>query len=412
MNTVGIIAEYNPFHNGHAYQLAKAKEITGADHCIVVMSGNFVQRGVPAMMDKYLRTRAALLSGADLVIELPVHYATASAEYFASGAVALLDRLGVTDYLCFGSECGDLHALSSVADMLLSEDDGFKSLIKQRLKSGMSYPQARNDAFCAALPHLAEQADILKSPNNILGLEYLKALKKRNSRITPYTIVRKGAGYHEDTLQSSYSSALAIRESISAKNDIRFMKEQVPDSVYELMEISFGKSFPILPDDISALLAYRMLQCEAKGFRRYFDIDDILSDRIKKCLPAYRDFTSFCNTLKTKNMTYTRIARSLLHLLLDLSQEDIDVFRAEDYVYYARILGFKKESAPLLSAMKADSSIPLIIRLANDAKLITSPNGRKMLQQDIRASHIYSLLIQQKFGQNLQNEYRQKVITL
>ena len=412
MKTVGIIAEYNPFHNGHAYQLAKAKEITGADYCIIVMSGNFVQRGVPAMSDKYFRTRAALLGGADVVIELPVHYATASAEYFASGAVALLDRLGVTDCLCFGSECGNLGTLSDIADILISENEEFKSLIKQHLKSGMSYPQARNDALCTALPHLAGQTDILKSPNNILGLEYLKALKKRNSRMEPYTITRKGAEYHEDTLQSTYSSALAIRESIAAENDISFINEQVPDSVYKLMATSFGKSFPILPDDISALLAYQLLLHEEESLCRYFDIDEMLSDRIKKCLPAYQNFTSFCDTLKTKNMTYTRIARSLLHLLLDLLQEDVDAFRAEDYVYYARILGFKKESAPLLSAIKADSSVPLITRLADDAKRIASLNGRKMLQQDIRASHIYSLLVQQKFGQNLQNEYRQRVITL
>ena len=188
MKTVGIIAEYNPFHNGHKYQIEKAKELTGADYCIVVMSGNFVQRGTPAFMDKYLRAKAALTCGADLVIELPVHYAAASAEYFASGAVAILDRLGVIDYLCFGSECGNIEILSDIADVLISESDEFKNVLKQRLKEGVAYPKARNDAICAAAPHLTEYLDVLNYPNNILGLEYIKALKKRKSNIAPCTI--------------------------------------------------------------------------------------------------------------------------------------------------------------------------------------------------------------------------------
>ncbi len=152
MKTVGIIAEYNPFHNGHAFQLAKAKEITGADYAVVVMSGNFVQRGFPAIMEKSLRAESALLCGADVVIELPVHYASASAEYFASGAVSLLDRLGVVDFLCFGSECGDIDVLSSLADMLLAEDNSFRESLKSHLKKGASYPQARSDALRALSP--------------------------------------------------------------------------------------------------------------------------------------------------------------------------------------------------------------------------------------------------------------------
>lgn len=412
MKTVGIIAEYNPFHNGHAYQIREAKKITGADHCIIVMSGNFVQRGFPAIMDKYLRTHAALICGADLVLELPIHYAASSAEYFAAGAVALLDRLGVTDCLCFGSECGDLHALCSVAEALLSEDDNFNILIKQYLRSGMSYPQARNEALFTAFPHLSGQMDIMKSPNNILGIEYLKALKKRNSSIKPYTIPRKGAAYHEDSLQDIYSSAYAIRETISRKEDLCFVKAQIPPSVYELIEKNYAQIYPILPDDFSSLLAYQLLQNKECGYCGYFDVDEALSDRIRKFLPVYEDFTSFCDILKTKNMTYTRIARALLHILLNISQTDMDTFCANDYVYYARMLGFKKESASLLSMIKSDSSIPLISKLADAAALISAPDGVRMLEQDILASHIYALPVRSKFGQNLPNEYQRQMIIL
>lgn len=412
MKTVGIIAEYNPFHNGHAYQIREAKEITGADHCIVVMSGNFVQRGFPAIMDKYLRTRAALMCGADLVLELPVHYASASAEYFAAGAVALLDRLGVTDCLCFGSECGDLQALSSVADILLTEDERFSALIKQRLRSGMSYPQARNDALYASFPHLTGLTDIMKAPNNILGIEYLKALQKRNSSIKPYTIPRKGAAYHENALQDNYSSAYAIRETIAQTGDICSVRTQIPPSVYELLEQNYAQTYPVLPDDFSTLLAYQLLQNRENGYCRYFDVDEALSDRIRKFLPVYEGFTSFCDILKTKNMTYTRIARALLHILLNISQADMDTFCKNDYVYYARMLGFKKESASLLSTVKSDSSIPLISKLADAADLISAPEGVRMLEQDILASHIYALPTRSKFGQDLPNEYQRQMIVL
>ena len=182
MKTTGIIAEYNPFHNGHAYHIAQAKKITGSDYCIVIMSGNYVQRGIPAIIDKVLRTRAALMCGADLVIELPIHYATASAEYFAGGAISLLDRLGVTDCLCFGSECGHIEPLLHLCEVLSSESAEFKSLLQKQLKAGSPYPQARNLALSEAFPQLADELSLLRHPNNILGVEYLKALRKRSSR--------------------------------------------------------------------------------------------------------------------------------------------------------------------------------------------------------------------------------------
>ncbi|MBD5522194.1 MAG: nucleotidyltransferase [Lachnospiraceae bacterium] len=410
MKTVGIIAEYNPFHNGHMYQIEQAKKITGADYCVIVMSGNFVQRGTPAIMDKSLRTKAALMGGADLVIEIPVHYAVASAEYFAGGAVAILDKLGIIDSLCFGSECGDIEILSDISDVLVSESEAFKTVLKQSVKKGDSYPKARNYAISAAAPHLNGHMEILNHPNNILGLEYLKALKKRNSNITPYTIARLGSGYHDTDLNTSYGSAQAIRESITQTHDIQFIKDQIPNCTYELMEQAYSKTFPILPEDISPLLHYKLLMEHDAGFEKYFDIDSGFSDKLRKYIPDMAVHADICDTLKSKNMTYTRVVRNLLHILLNIYQSDVDTYRSEDFVYYARILGFRKSASPLLSAIKSASSIPLISKLADAETYIESPNGINMLKSDIQASHLYSLIVQHKFNQTFQNEYTRQII--
>ncbi|MDE6750752.1 MAG: nucleotidyltransferase [Lachnospiraceae bacterium] len=412
MKTVGIIAEYNPFHNGHAYQITEAKKITGADYCVIIMSGNFMQRGIPAIMDKSLRIQSALMCGADLVLELPVHYATGSAEYFASGAIAMLDRLNVINCLCFGSECGNIQVLSMLSDALVSENEEFKDLIKQNLKTGSSYPKARNDALIASSPQFTGYSDILQSPNNILGLEYLKALKKRGSHIEPYTISRIGADYHDGSINDSYSSALAIRESIEIKQDISLIKEQLPDTVYKLLEENYLKTFPITTEDISSLILYKLIKEQENGYNQYFDIDSAFSDRLESLIYSYTDYASFCEEVKTRNITHARVARNLLHILLDIYQADVDAFCADDYVYYARIGGFRKEAAPLLSAIKENSSIPLISKLADSDAYVTSKNGRKMLSRDIESNHIYSLIVSRKYHQNLLNEYKRPIVIL
>ena len=426
MKILAIICEYNPFHNGHKYQIEKAKEVTGAERCIIIMSGNFVQRGTPAIMNKYLRTKAALMCGADLVIELPVHYATASAEYFASGAVALLDRLGVADCICFGSECGDIELLSEISDVLTSESDEFKNVLKQRLKGGASYPKARNEAICVTAPHLTEHLDVLNHPNNILGIEYLKALKRRKSSIKPYTVSRVGAGYNDATFNEVYASALALREVIMAKNDIGVIKNQVPDCVYEMMKESYLNTFPVFSEDISLLLHYKLLYEQngglgleqgkefeqSPGFERYFDIDTNFSDKLIKYLPNSLSHADLCDVLKSKDMTYTRVARNLLHILLNIYQSDVDNYCSQDYVYYARMLGFRKAAAALLSTIKEASSIPLISKLADAEDCIKSAAGIKMLQCDIQASHLYSMIVQHKFNCDFCNEYTEPIIIL
>lgn len=411
MKTVGIIAEYNPFHNGHAYQIAAAKRMTGADYCIVVMSGDFVQRGAPAFMDKYARTQAVLANGADLVLELPVCYALGSAEYFASGAVALLDKLGVTDTLCFGSECGDITLLSEFAAKLSGEDDKFKHVLDRQLRRGLSYPNARNAALQASAPHLNNHMHVLMQPNNILAIAYCKALSNRGSSIQPYTVSRAGASYHDASLDNTFCSALAIREAVAASGRPSDVQALMPRTSYEILASGYGRTCPVFSDDISLPLHYQLLSEQSCGFEKYADIDETLSDRIIKKLPTYRRFTDFCEQLKTKNRTYTRIARSLIHIVLRIEKADLERYQSEDYIYYARMLGFREEAKPLLGAIKDKGSIPLLSKLA-DADTLLSANGRRMLDMDIYASHVYNSLLQHKFTDcpDLACEYKRKII--
>lgn len=405
MKTVGIIAEYNPFHKGHAYHIAKAKELTGADYCIVVMSGDFVQRGAPALLDKYQRAEAALCCGADLVLELPIYYSLGSAEYFASGAAALLDRLGVVDSLCFGSECGDIDLLSQFAEAMLQESPVFQETMKRRLKEGLSYPVARSAALIADNPSLAAHIKTLKTPNNILGIEYCKALKKRGSRIVPCTLPRNGAGYHSADLNFPCCSALAIREALAGSASLDALRIHLPEPAWRIMSQNAGISFPIFPDDFSLPLHYQLLTQQERGFTQHPDIDSGLSDRIRAKLPNFRSLSDFCDQLKTKDRTYTRISRSLMYILLHMEADSLHQFVSEDYVYYARMLGFCKEAAPLLSAIKKNSTLPLVSKLA-DAAALLSENGRQLLAQDVYASHIYESVVRNKFSGNSSRQYK------
>ena len=275
MKTVGIIAEYNPLHNGHAYHIKKAKEMTGADYCVVVMSGDFVQRGAPAMMDKYLRAESALLNGADLVLELPVCYSISSAEHFARSCVALLNKLGVIDTLCFGSECGDIRVLTDFAKALLEEGPVFKKTLDQEIRLGHTYPQARNTALEASAPHLTSHINIMTSPNNILGIEYCKALLFWKSAIVPYTVKRAGSSYHDNSLDTGFCSALAIRESLRQAGASEGLAKQIPPVSLKLLEDAYQKSFPVFADDFSLLIQYCLLSGEVSGYTDYPDIDKI-----------------------------------------------------------------------------------------------------------------------------------------
>lgn len=414
MKTAGIIAEYNPFHNGHKYHIEQTKKITGADYVIAVISGDFMQRGMPAVTDKYARTQMALKNGADLVLELPLYYAAASAEFFSLGSISLLDKLGITDFLCFGSESGDIRMLSAIAAILIEEPASYKSTLQAALKKGFSFPKARALALEKYVSGSKLQT-ALSSPNNILGIEYLKALLKRDSSIKPYTITRAGAAYHDTELFSGHppgssprSSASAIRHSLDTGSSLHPIKNHVPETVYEILRNINGKSFPVISNDFSLLLRYKLITAP-DGYTDYMDINEDMSDKIKKNLNQYLNYEQFCGLLKSKNNTYSGISRCLLHILLDMKKESLAGYTAGDYISYARVLGFRKDSSPLMHAIKKHSSIPLITKLT-DAPALLTPIGADMLKKDITAAHIYDSVISDKFKVPFINEHSKEII--
>lgn len=391
MKTVGIIAEYNPFHNGHLYQLKKAKEITGADFAVVVMSGDFTQRGTPAVFDKYTRCRLSLLAGADLCIELPVVFATASAELFAKGAVSLLSALGV-DALCFGSECGEIAPLREIASLLFAEPPAYKEALNKALKEGLSFPSARAAAVrkCAHAGSLsgmdAAASDVLASPNNILGIEYLKALlaleKNGQHAPVPYTIKREGDGYLSHTLsEESFCSAMALRKGISEENPD--LLRYVPESIRQEFADTCQTKSSLCADDFSGMLFYKLLSEKDAGYDAYLDVSSDLSDKIRKNLASFTTFSAFCeNSLKSKDITLTRLYRSLLHILLSIKKEDLPAAAP-----YARILGFREASFEVFGCLSKEN-IPLLSRL-KDASSLLSPEALSCLSKDIFAAHLY-----------------------
>lgn len=411
MKVTAVIAEYNPFHNGHALQLKRMKEETKADYIVVVMGGDFTQRGNPAIVDKYTRTQMALMGGADLVVELPLYYAVGSAEFFASGSVALLDKLGVVDNLVFGSECGDINILNDIADILNNNKEELHNLIRTKMKEGLAYPTARVRAIEDSIPNSYEHVNAMQYSNNILGFEYIRAIKERKSKIVPETLLRVGSGYRDTTVTDTLSSALAIRESICANNSLSMVKDQLPDYSYQILEENFGKTLPVFNEDISSMLKYKLLLDSSKGYSDYVDISDDLSDKIYKNLNNYVSFDQFCNLLKSKDLTYARISRSLLHILLNIRKDTLNKYKENDFILYARMLGFKKDSTELLSEIKKNSSIPLISKLA-DAKKNLSPLAMEMLECDIQAAHIYDTIVTDKFHSATASEFSREIVRM
>ncbi|MGN1148968.1 MAG: nucleotidyltransferase [Lachnospiraceae bacterium] len=415
MKTVGIIAEYNPFHNGHLYQLEQAKKLSGADFIIVILSGDFTQRGTPALVDKYARCEMALLGGADLVIELPTCYATGSAEYFAKGAVSILDSLSV-DALCFGSECGSIDALGQVAHVLAEEPEDYKLLLRENLKRGMSFPAARSLALeqysgLSGAPAACD-ASLLQSPNNILGVEYLKALYRRNSSMEVYTVPREGAGYLDTDLDGdSFCSALAIRQCIFDGGDVSRLSAFMPCDALRILKRELDTGYPVSIEDFSSMLFYRLLSLQQEGYTAFADVTEALSDKIRGQLMQYCSCTPFCDDLlKSKDLTRTRLNRCLLHILLDIRKQDMEAYADEGDAFYARILGFRKSSEELFCKLRA-SSLPLISKMADSSKQL-SPLGLKQLSTDIFAAHLYDSIRAQKTGSPIQNEYRRQILII
>lgn len=411
MKIVGIIAEFNPFHNGHRRIFEKARE-SGADHIVVVMSGDYVQRGLPAITDKFTRCAYALDQGADLVLELPIYYSLGSAEFFASGAISVLNHLGCVDTLLFGSEYEDISTTMEVAKILLEEPVEYTSLLKKASKEGLSYPAARQKALTSVLPSLSDKSDLIVSPNNILGIEYTKALLRSGSTIEPMTISRSDNGYSSTDLPSegSFASATSIREILFQKNSAEskeilapFLPESVLKNLVNYNEItgySYGSS-----NAFSDLLKYKLMLERYEGYGQYWDINEDLSAKIANHLNDYTGFKEFALSLKSKDITYTRLCRSLMHILFNMTDDKVASYQQDNYTTYLRVLGLKRASSGLLKNINSNSDKPLIQNLRK-AGLCLTDLEKQLLNETVAASSIYDFC----HCKNAKNEYSKEIV--
>ena len=404
MNTTGIIAEYNPFHNGHNYHLQQSKKISGADYVIVVMSGNYVQRGEPAIVDKWTRTKMALQNGADIVIELPSIYASSSAENFSHSAVSLLNATGIVSSICFGSETADMDLMKEIAKVLCDEPDEYKTILKSELSKGLVFPKARANALKS---YTKKNTSFIDSPNNILAIEYIKALNRLGSTIVPYTIKREIAEYHSTDISSHISSATAIR--FNLKNDnINAISNVIPkESMISFLDCIDNGIGPVYFDDFSTLLNYRLRTLSAEELANILDITEGIENRILNASHTYFNISDIANFVKTKRYTYTKIQRALLHILLDFKKSDIKDY--SNSVPYIRVLGFRKQSESLLSNLCKKATVPVITN-TKKVKTLLSPVGLKMFNQECRSTDIYFLNNRNVLQRTANREYTTPII--
>lgn len=381
MKVVGLVVEYNPFHNGHLFHFQQALKETKADACVAVMSGNFLQRGEPAVVSKWARTKMALSAGIDLVLELPTAYCTQNAEIFAYGAVSALDSLGLVDFLCFGSESGNIAWIKKLASLLTEEPEEFRRELKSLLHTGLPYPKAYAKAASILVPEASTQ---LEQPNNILGLNYVLALKRLQSSIEAHTITRIKAGYHQSDITDHHiASATALRKLIF-DNSFDRIKDFVPLSTYEiLLEEKQKGRFPLSWKEYFPYVHHSIMSKRMEELSLIHEMEEGLENRLKRLQLQAKQFDSFMDLLKTKRYTWNRLQRIMLYLLLNLTKEEMKGFRIKEGVPYLRILGFNEKGRQLLHQAKGNCKVPLISKVAG----VSHP----MLELDIRASHIYSL---------------------
>lgn len=413
MSTIGIVCEYNPFHKGHEYQINEAKRISGADDVVCFMSGSFLQRGVPALMDKYTRTKAALACGVSAVFELPFVYATASARDFATAAVGMMNALGGIDYIAFGAETAELGLLQAVSEIVTDEPPAVSELIRELTASGISYGVARaravtayasDNSSCALIPD--RLSEVMSAPNNILAIEYLSALIKTGSSIKPLLIPRLYSDYNGTSAESDICSAAAIRQLLE-HGHIEDIRRHVPQACYDVISPLHGELFPIFEDDLSAFLsAARLMRGDRPGF---VDMDGDLANRLSR-LGINQSFTDVASQLGCRNYTRTHINRALLHMITGLTQEFYDSCRRDGFIHYAKLLGLRSDAGSLVRALKKSSSVPVITRASEIRN--TSVIGRGMFDYDVKATRIYSSLVYNKFGSDIPDDYRQPVIVL
>ena len=406
---IGIIAEYNPFHNGHLYHLQKSLRDSGSSYSVAVISGNFTQRGSTSLVDKWEKSKIALCNGVDLVIELPLLYSISSAENFAEGAVKILDSLKVVDYLSFGSESGDISTLDMVADILYKEPKAYKNILSHELSKGLSFPKARENALLMYLNDIRRFSNVLSSPNNILGIEYLKALKKLRSPIIPITIERYNAGYHDTSYNGNVASATAIRN-IVKNNGWDILRKVVPESTFSILleNIKVGHVVP----DISVFekqIIYNLRKMSIPEIAELPDVSEGLENAVKNAANSCNSVVEFLNIIKSKRYTNTRLQRILLYALLGITKKDMAL--SKKAIPYVRVLGFNEKGKYLISEIaKANPKLEIITSVKKYMDTSNNKTSKYLLEKDIWATNVYTIGYEYDSWNNL--DYTHKLITL
>ncbi len=413
MKIAGIIAEYNPFHNGHRYHIEETRQRTGADYVIAVISGNFVQRGAPALINKYDRARMALLYGADLVFELPLVGALSSAEGFAMSGVSLLTRLGVVDTVSCGCKnaASNPDLLSRVADFLCEEPPVYRETLKSLLSSGMSFPKARDTAVYQCLQ--IDTGTLLTDPNDILALEYTRAIRKTGSSLDLCLIPRQGSAHNDSTINGTFSSASAIRNAVLSEEETDLsaaLQGTVPADIADYLTQAGKDRFYLMDDDLSDLLFFALTE-KKQHLDEFGPENPDLARRTAQLAEQFTDWTEFTSFLKTKNQTYTAVSRFLTHILLDLKREEFVLAARYHNAPYARLLGYRSGAASLIGTVCEHADIPVLTQLSKEYPALDD-SRRHLLDLDLAASEIYRYILYTRSGSRLKPEFRQPLLSV
>ena len=406
-NVLGIICEYNPFHNGHLYHLNEAKKVTNSDYSVAIISGNFAQRGEPSIVSKWAKTEMALKCGVDLVLELPVIYSISSAENFAYGATKILDSLDIVDYLAFGSECGDITILDDIVQVLIEEPKAYRTLLSHELSTGVSYPKAREKALLMYLANMRRFANVLSSPNNILGIEYLKALKKQNSIIQPVTIKRQESDHNNNMFTSSsrFASGSAIRSACLSTN-IDNLQKYMPEDSFYLLEDCLKKGNCV--KDLSCFdkeILYTLRKMSTSEIANLPDVSEGLEYAIKNAANSCNSVVELLTLIDTKRYTKTRLQRIFLYAILGITKDDIQL--SKKITPYIRVLGFNENGKELISeATRRNPKLNLITSPKKFLDSSSNKNLKYLLQKDIWASNVYTLGYEYESKANLDYTHR------
>ena len=397
MKAVGLITEYNPFHNGHLYHLNESKKITNATHTIAVMSGNFMQRGTPALLDKFTRAEMAVRNGVDLVVELPTLYACQSAEIFAHGGISLLNSLNCVKSICFGSEIGDIDILYLISKILIDEPIDFKIKLKDYLDKGLPFPKARASALFYYITEnklydTSEEdlLNMLNSPNNILGIEYIKSILKLNSKIKPYTINRINSGYNSLNVNDSICSASAIRNALK-NNSLNTINYTMPKDTYDIINRVIESGFNLVYNEDFYQILSSIIIRDKDNLTDYFEVNEGIENKIYNSIFKCHNIETLQNEIKSKRYTMTKISRTLNNIMLGIKGGDILKTKDLTNIPYVRVLAFNEKGCEILKEIKKNSEIEVITKFSK-IKYINSNIFNTLINYDIKATNMYNLI--------------------